>query len=252
MNRDSEQQVAIVTGGGSGIGAALCRRLGGRGALVAVADIDSVGADAVATEVGGMALELDVTDRSAWDQAVSTVTDGFGRLDLVALNAGVMSRPRGAPNDDEPFQWIEERYELVRSVNLDGVVYGVMAALPHLEASGGSIVCTSSGVGLRPLESDPVYSMTKHGVIGLVRSLAGPLAARGITIGAVCPGGVDTPMVSLDIRALGRSFADPDHIAGALESVLAAPMSDTGGIWISRGDQPHWRYEFAQAEAPPT
>ncbi len=254
---DLTGQVALVTGGGSGIGAALCMRLAARGASVVVADVDEVGANAVADDIdsggqgSGMAMALDVSDRRAWDTAMAALIDRYGRLDLLALNAGTMSRPRGASIDDDPIRWMAERYELVRSVNMDGVVYGVLAALPHLEAVSGRIVCTASGVGLRPLDSDPIYSMTKHGVIGLVRSLAPSLSERGVTIGAVCPGGVDTPMVAPDIRASGRSFASPDFIAEALETVLGLPPAETGGIWISRGDQPLWRYAFAPADVPP-
>ncbi len=244
--------VGLVTGGGSGIGAALCRRLAARGVAVVVADVDEAGAQVVADETGGMALALDVSRRDAWAAAIASVADAHGRLDLLALNAGTMSRPRGASIDDDPFPWIAENYEKVRAVNNDGVVFGILAALPLLEAASGRIVCTSSGAGLRPLDSDPIYSMTKHAVIGLVRSLAGPLAARGIAIGAVCPGGVDTPMVSPDIRALGRAFASADHVAEALETVLDASVAETGGIWISRGTEAPWRYEFADATTPPS
>lgn len=243
--------VAMITGGGSGIGAALCRRLAARGTSVVVADLGADAANGVAAEIDGLSLTLDVSDRAAWETAMATVIDTFGRLDLLALNAGIMSRPRGAAMNDDPFPWIAERYELVRSVNIDGVFHGIMTALPHLQAAAGHIVCTSSAVGLKPLPADPVYSMTKHAVIGLVRSLAGPLAERGISIGAVCPGGVDTPMVGPDVRALDREFATPDHIAEALELVLDAPLVDTGGIWISRERNAPWRHEFDNPDIPP-
>lgn len=250
---DLTGQVGLVTGGGSGIGAALCRRLGARGASVVVADVDDEGAQAVAAEVGGQALHLDVASRDAWDAALVNVVAHLGRLDLVALNAGTMSRPRGVDIDDDPLEWMSKRYELVRGVNLDGVAFGIMASVPHLEAGGGGrIVATSSGVGLTPLPTDPTYSMTKHGVIGLVRSMAPTLGERGITIGAVCPGGVDTPMISPDLRATGRTFATPDYVAAALEAVLDMPAEQSGGIWVSRQGDELWRYEFAPYNQPPT
>ncbi len=252
LSGSHRNSVALVTGGGSGIGAALCRRLAAAGASVAVADVDTAGAEQVAAEIGGMPVGLDVVNPTAWGIALSTVIDTYGQLDMLALNAGIMTRPRGAPSDDDPIPLLAERYEAVRGVNIDGVFFGIMAGLAHLEAVGGNIVCTASSAGLKPLVSDPVYSMTKHAVIGLVRSLAAPLAKRGVSIAAVCPGGVDTPIVPPDIRSQGRVFATPDHIAEALESALNAPLAETGGIWISREDQPKWRYEFASPDAPPS
>lgn len=249
---DLTGQVALVTGGGSGIGAALCRRLATRGASVVVADVDDPGADMVAGEVDGLALHLDVANRGAWDAAMATVSDEFGRLDALALNAGTMSRPRGASTDDDVLRWVAERYEQVRSVNLDGVAYGIIAAQPLLEAADhGRIAVTASGAGLKPLPMDPVYAMTKAGLIGLVRSIAAPLAERGVTIGAVCPGGVDTPMVSPDLKGLDRVFAPPDEIATALEAILDQPVTDSGDIWIARAGQGSWRHQFADADNRP-
>lgn len=126
---DLDGQVATVTGGGSGIGAALCRRLAARGASVVVADIDSDGANAVATGIDGVALALDVSRRDAWEASMTTVVERFGRLDCIALNAGVMSRPRAAPTTDDPLPWIDRRYELLRGVNVDGVVFGIAQGL---------------------------------------------------------------------------------------------------------------------------
>jgi len=242
-----EGKVAIVTGGASGIGEALASRLARRGAHVVVADVDADRAAVVAAEIDGSSVSFDVADRHAWDVAVAGVVDERGGIDLVALNAGVMSRPKGIDMaGDDPLHWMAERYELVRSVNLDGVAYGVLATVPHLNQRGGAICVTSSMAGLTGQAEDPVYSMTKHGVIGLVRSLAPTLAKQGISIGTVCPAGVDTSMVPPDYRDAGYSFAPPDHIAETLEMILDTPADDTGAIWVSMGiDQPVWRYEFA-------
>ena len=220
-----EGKVAIVTGGGGGIGEALAVRLAGRGAHVVVADVDGARATAVATAIGGSAMSFDVADRDAWGAAVAEIVADHGGLDLVALNAGVMSRPKGvAMAGDDPLHWMAERYDLVRSVNLDGVAYGVLATVPHLVERGGGAICvTASMAGLMAQPEDPAYSMTKHGVVGLVRSLGPTLVAQGITIGAVCPAGVDTSLVPPDYRDSGYSFAPPDHIAEALESILDSP-----------------------------
>lgn len=241
-------KVAIVTGGGAGIGEALAARLAGRGAHVVVADVDGERASAVAEAIGGSATSFDVADRAAWATAAADVVAERGGIDLVALNAGVMSRPKGtAMAGDDPLHWMAERYELVRSVNLDGVAFGVLATVPHLVAGGGGAICvTSSMAGLMAQPEDPVYSMTKHGVVGLVRSLGPTLAAQGITIGTVCPAGVDTSLVPPDYREAGYSFAPPDHIAEALESILDSPPEESGAVWVTMSaDQPPWRYEFA-------
>jgi NAD(P)-dependent dehydrogenase (short-subunit alcohol dehydrogenase family) len=158
-----------------------------------------------------------------------------------------MSRPKGvAVGGDDPLRWMSERYDLVRSVNLDGVAYGVLATVEHLSERGGAICVTSSMAGLLAQPEDPVYAMTKHGVVGLVRSLGPTLAAKGISIGAVCPAGVDTSMVPPDYREAGYAFAPPDHIAEALETILDSPPEDAGVIWVTMSaDQPIWRYEFA-------
>ena len=241
-------RVALVTGGGGGIGEALAVRLAGRGAHVVVADVDGDRAAAVADAIGGDAQAFDVADRDAWATVVGEIVAARGGIDLVALNAGVMSRPKGvAMAGDDPLRWMAERYDLVRSVNLDGVAYGVLTTVPHLAARGGGAICvTASMAGLMAQPEDPVYSMTKHGVVGLVRSLGPTLVARGITIGAVCPAGVDTSLVPPDFRDAGYSFAPPDHIAEALESILDSPPDDAGAIWVTvSADQPIWRYEFA-------
>ncbi len=241
-------KVALVTGGGGGIGEALVVRLARRGAHVVVIDVDADRAAEVAAAVDGSSRSFDVADRGAWEVAVTEIVAARGGIDLVALNAGVMTRPKGVDMaGDDPLVWMAERYDLVRSVNLDGVAYGVMATLPHLVAGGGGAICvTSSMAGLVAQPEDPVYSMTKHGVIGLVRSLGPTLAERGVTIGTVCPAGVDTSMVPPDFRAAGYSFAPPDHIAAALETILDAPPDESGAVWVTMSaEQPMWRYEFA-------
>jgi NAD(P)-dependent dehydrogenase (short-subunit alcohol dehydrogenase family) len=251
VSASSSELVALVTGGASGVGAALCRRLAARGATVVVADVDEAGAAAVAGEIGGAAMAFDVGSRPAWDDALAAVVADHGRLDRLALNAGIMTRPRGLPMDDDPFGWMDRRAELVRSVNIDGVVNGTLAARDLLAAAGGSIAVTASVAGLRPQAEDPAYSASKHAVIGWVRSVARPLAGLGVAIGAVCPGGIDTPLVPPDVRAGGHTFVSPDHIAGALEMVLDLDHAESGSIWISVGtDGPAWRYEFAPLLRP--
>jgi len=248
---DRTGQVVVVTGAASGVGAALVRRLAGEEATVVAADVDQGLLSAVASETGADAVMLDVTDPDQWEAILAEVVERHGGLDGVCLNAGVMTRPKGVRMDDDPISWMRDQYRKLMSVNVDGVVFGILAALPHLEPRDGSIVVTASVAGLMAQPPDPTYSMSKHAVIGLVRSLGPVLSDRGVTINAVCPGGVDTPLVPPDYREMARDFAPPEFIADAIVDVLDS--DDNGGIWIAyRPDQPVWRYEFAPcAEGPP-
>lgn len=238
--------VAIVTGAAGGIGAALTRRLAERGARVIAADIDRGAVESADPARGVTPVALDVADRAAWDDLVGETLAEHGQIDLVALNAGVMTRPKGTPMaGDDPLQWFDRRWDLVRSVNLDGVVNGVAATVPHL-ATGAAICVTSSTAGLVPQPEDPLYSATKHAVVGLVRSLAPTLATNGVTIGAVCPGGVDTSLVPPDFAEYAHRFLSADDVARAIEHVLGQPLDDTGGVWVAlTPDQPIVRHEFA-------
>ena len=119
-------------------------------------------------------------------------------------------------------------------VNIDGVFFGVRALVPLIEASGGgSIVVTASIAGMTPLARDPIYAMTKHAVVALVRSLATDLATRGISINAVCPGTVATGMVPPAARAslegAGVHLLDPNDIADTVLSLVAPPLNGGGG-----------------------
>ncbi len=248
---DRTGKVVVVTGGASGVGAALVRRLADEGATVVAADVDEGGLADVVAGPGVDSVRLDVADADEWEEALASVVDRHGGLDAVCLNAGVMTRPRGVAMDDDPIDWISRRYRQLVSVNIDGVVFGVLAALPHLEARGrGSIVVTASVAGLMAQPPDPTYAMSKHAVIGFVRSMGPALAARGVSINAVCPGGVDTPLVPPDYRAMARDFAPPEHIADAIVGVLDS--DDTGGVWVAYApEQPVWRYEFADCRHGP-
>jgi NAD(P)-dependent dehydrogenase (short-subunit alcohol dehydrogenase family) len=240
---DHDGRIALVTGGAAGIGAATARRLAELGATVVVADVDEEGGRKLAAQVGGAFVNLDVTSRQSWAAALTQVVVAHGSLDLLHLNAGIMLRPRDEPIGDDPLLWLDDRYDLVTAVNIDGVVYGSVAALPHLESSNGSIVVTASIAGMSSFPQDPVYALTKHAVVGYVRSLGPILAKRGVTINAVCPGGVDTAIVPPDLRGT-QDFLEPEVIADAV--VLAVSSDASGQIWVMRaGDREPWLYEFA-------
>lgn len=185
------RQVALVTGGASGIGEAVCRRLAERGMRIGVVDRDATGAGRVADAVSGLAVVCDVTSSAAVAAAVGEVETWGGRLDLVHLNAGSVGGQSGVEDLDV------EAYRRVLGVNVDHVVFGLTAAVPALRrAGGGTIVATASLAGLVAMPDDAIYTLTKHAVVGYVRSAAAALAPEGIRAMAICPGYADTALVA--------------------------------------------------------
>lgn len=208
-------KVALVTGGASGIGAAACRLLASEGARVVVADLDADAARRVAAEVGGSAVGCDVTDPAASEAAVAHAQDEHGGLDVVLLNAGVAGG--FATWDDLDL----ERYRQMTAVNVDGVVFGLRAALPALRRrGGGSIVVTASLAGLAPAPATPVYALSKAAVVHLVRSMAPPLGLEGVRLTALCPGFVQTPL----LRGMVERFDEAGFPLLTADEVAAAAV----------------------------
>jgi NAD(P)-dependent dehydrogenase (short-subunit alcohol dehydrogenase family) len=178
---------AVVTGGASGIGRATCRRLAAEGAQVAVLDRDGDGATAVAAEIGGTGLAVDVTDADGVAAAVDAAAEALGGLSIVFANAGIGTMASIAGMS--PHEW-----DKVVGVNLTGVFLTVRAALPHLLAGGdGRVVCTASISGVRPAEGESAYAAAKAGVAAFAASLA---LENGPTVraNAVSPGMIATAM----------------------------------------------------------
>lgn len=237
--------VVLVTGGASGIGAAVARRFGQAGANVVVADVNEEGGTAVAAEIGGRFVPVDVAQVADNEAAVRVALDEFGGLDVVHLNAGI-GGAGGAGTDFDI-----DRYRRTMAVNLDGVMFGLHAVLPTLASTGGgAIVVTSSLAGVAPAPFDPIYGATKHAVIGLVRSLAPVWARSGITINAVCPGFVDTAILTDAgkdmLRQNGLALADPAEVAAAVDFV--ATSGETGTAWTIQAGQSPARVEFAPVQ----
>ncbi len=188
MSASHDGRVALVTGAASGIGRALVELLVADGASVVAVDLDlgrlgwSDGSERIAPVVA------DVTDADANASAVAVAIDRFGRLDAVALNAGIPAR-------GDLLELPIEVFDRTMEVNVRGVLLGIRAAVPALRrAGGGRIVATASTSGVRADPQMWPYNTSKAAVVNLVRAAAIDLAAEGITVNAVCPGPTDTGM----------------------------------------------------------
>jgi NAD(P)-dependent dehydrogenase (short-subunit alcohol dehydrogenase family) len=195
--------VAVVTGGASGIGAAVAAHLHDAGAQVAVLDLDPSGADARFT-----AFAADVSDRSSVGAAIAGVAERFGRIDILVNNAGVGAQGDVAANDDA--EWAR-----VLSINVTGIARVTAAALPWLRRSPAAAVCNMASIAATAgLPQRALYSASKGAVLALTRAMAADHLREGIRVNAVAPGTADTPWVG---RLLAGA-ADPAAERAALEA----------------------------------
>jgi NAD(P)-dependent dehydrogenase (short-subunit alcohol dehydrogenase family) len=212
-------KVALVTGAAGGLGRATVRALAAEGAVVVAADANGAGAREVAAEVGGHPIAYDVADLEANRGAVEFAVARCGGLDLVHLNAGVATGCGVGDDFDLAL------YRRAMGANLDGVVFGLHAALPALRArGGGAIVVTSSLAGLTGVAGDPVYAANKHAVVGLVRSLAPVLADEGVALNAVCPGYAESAIIDPVRDELARqeiTIIPAEQVAAAVVDLFA-------------------------------
>jgi NAD(P)-dependent dehydrogenase (short-subunit alcohol dehydrogenase family) len=202
-------RVAIVTGGGSGIGAAISRALGARADTVVVADIDGASAQRVADEIGGSASKVDVRDGEAVQALVDETVAAHGRLDLIFNNAGI-----GIGGDAT--ELTTAHWDRIIDINLRGVTNGVAAAYPVMAKQGsGHIINTASIAGLIASPYLTPYVATKHAVVGLSLALRGEAKAHGVGVTAVCPGWTDTPILDS-----GRLYS-PEALAQDILEAIA-------------------------------
>lgn len=237
------QRTALITGGASGIGLTTAARLRDEGFDVVIADFDPR-APEVAAELGVTAQALDVTSLTDWQRLASTLEAGGHELGALVLNAGIA----GGGTDLAKLDL--ERYHRLMQVNVDGVLYGLRTMLPRL-ARPGVVTVTASLAGLMGVPADPVYAMTKHAVIGLVRSTAADLAEQGVRINAICPGFVETPLLGSareQLDAVAFPLLTAEEIAVAIADLVAG--RSTALVTVLQPGRKPVDYAFAGIPGP--
>lgn len=240
------EKVVLITGGANGLGRATGTRLAAAGARVVLADIEEGPGEEAAAEIGGSFISCDVRDPEQSERAVAFATETYGGLDMAFLNAGIST---GCGLDDN---FDLELYRRAMAINIDGVVFGLNAAIPALRRrGGGSIVATASLAGLTAVPFDPVYAANKHAVVGLVRS-AGPVyALEGIRFNGICPGFADTRIIDgfkENLESGGVPIIPVEHVVDGIEALF---LSDQSGVchFVQAGMDPQ-EFRFRNIPSP--
>ncbi len=194
-------KIAVVTGGGHGIGRALCRRLARDSAHVVVADIDSDAAESVAVEIGGTAIGADVSREESVCALIDKVEAEIGPIDLFVANAGVAfgDAESGAASREGGLRPAEDRWDLCWNINVMAHVYAARSLLPRMvKRGGGYFVSVASAAGLLSQIGDAAYSATKHAAVAFAESLAITHGDDGINVSVVCPQAVATRLIGIE------------------------------------------------------
>jgi NAD(P)-dependent dehydrogenase (short-subunit alcohol dehydrogenase family) len=261
-----EGRVAAVTGGGSGIGAAICRRLGEEGAIVAALDLSVDRAQKVIADLpNGAVVHADMSDSASVEEALSKVESELGPLAIMVNNAGALAmshvarvkplieRQQAEQREDgvirTPLEALvrltDEEWRFVMSVHLDGTFYGTRAAVKRMAArGGGAIVNMASICGIEGCTGHPHYSAAKAGVLGFTRATAKEVIVQGIRVNAVAPGFIDTTRtkaevgvareVNVERTPIGR-LGTPEEIA----ATVAFLVSDDGAFFVGATVSPN-------------
>ena len=234
----------VVTGAGSGIGAALARRFAAGGAHVVVNDLNSVAAQAIAEETGGLAHPADISDLAQVQALVDAAVQAFGPVDLFCANAGVAV---GGSEAASAADW-----ELAWQVNVQSHVHAAHVLLPGwLERGSGRLITTVSAAGILTMLGSAPYSVTKHAALAFSEWLRATYAHRGIVVQSLCPQGVRTPLFEgtgdLGEAVLGATALQPDQVADAVVAALAddrfliLPHSEVADFAVRRAsDTDRW------------
>ena len=216
-----QDRVAVVTGGGSGIGLATARRLAAEGARVVIGDLDPAAGKAAADDVGGLFVSADVTSEADVESMFLAAFDAYGSVDIAFNNAGI-----SPPDDDSILDTGLDAWRKVQEVNLTSVYLCCKAVLPYMRAQGkGSIINTASFVAVMGAATSQIsYSASKGGVLSMTRELGVQFAREGIRINALCPGPVNTPLLT-ELFA-----ADPERAARRLVHIPVGRFAEASEI----------------------
>ena len=245
---------ALITGGASGIGAAVAESWLRAGANVTIVDVNAEALEATGKRLGIRAETLDVSSSDAWTSFIAS----HDHFDLVHLNAGITTHRDVLDGPADPAQpplvrVTDEGYRRAIGVNVDGVVFGARAVIPGMcERRSGDIVVTASVAAFVPIPPDPIYGLTKYAVSGLVKSLTPRLAEFGVCISAICPGFVDTPLISERAREwiaeLGMPLMKTEQVVDAVTTSVTRRVN--GAHWIVLPDQDPILHEQATVPFP--
>lgn len=230
---ESESPFWLITGAASGIGAAVTQAICATDARVLALDVDDVRGARISAGTDALYQHCDVADPNDW-HTVAQLLKGLGAPTHVHLNAGIQIAPPSAPLAEYQLEAVTlARYRKMMGVNVDGIVFGLQTLLPILKP-GAAIVVTASLAGITPYSVDPLYAMSKHAVVGLVRSLGPTLAERGIRINAICPGGIDTAIIPDEQRTDNAVFMSAEHVAEEIIQLMEVKV--TGKTWAKVSD----------------
>ena len=240
------EKVVLITGGANGLGRATAARLAAAGAKVVLADIEEGPGQEAAEEIGGSFIRCDVREPEQNEQAVAFAVETHGGLDMAFLNAGVST----GCGLDENFDL--ELYRRAMAINIDGVVFGLNAAIPALRCrGGGSIVATASLAGLTAVPFDPIYAANEHAVVGLVRSVGPGYALESSKVNGICPGFADTRIIDgfkENLESGGVPIIPVEHVVDGIEALF---LSDDSGVchFVQAGMDPQ-EFRFRNIPGP--
>jgi len=227
------QHRILITGGASGIGAGIARHWANMGNDVLITDVDDALGAALAQELGATYQHHDVTSEKQWKELAAQ----HKPFEVVFLNAGVARGGNifAATPSESVFEFDLANFRRVSSINIDGVVLGVAHLADAMAKNGGGdIVVTASMAGLFPIQADPIYGLTKHAVLGFVKSLAPTLIEHNVCLSAICPFFVDTPLVNAESQALiretGFDILTVDQVIDAAQTAVAERSA--GAQWV--------------------